>query len=416
MKNHKGRNSLIFAITGLIVVQTLIYLKYLDGYWHIVLAGFEAGTVGGIADWFAVKALFREIPIPFVRKHTNIIVKNRVKISDGIVDLITNEWLSPQLIKEKVSEVKITEKLLNLANNNQQVVSFLKQLLMKFVSHLENEKTHTFLSKIVINQFQKLKVGVFLGNSLNNFVEKESYQQLWALGLNSVHKIINSKETKVTLKETIKSQVANYKKESSLKSLLVTLGEGYNVIDHDSIADKLINTFNEVIEKTQTDPDYILRKNIDNQLILFATRLMNEEPKTTEMINDLKNKLVSDSTIRTIVNVLVSNLKEAVEDTSKLDLFLEKQYQHYFKILKENKTLQEKIDNFLKRTIEKLITENHHEIGKMVGENLANLDNEALVTQIEDKVGNDLQYIRLNGAIVGGCVGIIIALLRYLLF
>jgi uncharacterized membrane-anchored protein YjiN (DUF445 family) len=60
--------------------------------------GFEAATIGGFADWFAVSALFHEIP--FVRKHTNIIAKNREKLTEGIVDLVTNKWLSPNVIAE----------------------------------------------------------------------------------------------------------------------------------------------------------------------------------------------------------------------------------------------------------------------------------------------------------------------------
>ena len=78
---HIGRNSLYISVFGLILFYCLIELKVVSGWgWHIVLAGFEAATVGGIADWFAVTALFREIKLPFVRKHTNIIVKNRSKI------------------------------------------------------------------------------------------------------------------------------------------------------------------------------------------------------------------------------------------------------------------------------------------------------------------------------------------------
>jgi uncharacterized membrane-anchored protein YjiN (DUF445 family) len=64
-------------------------------------AGFEAATIGGFADWF-VSALFHEI-LPFVRKHTNII-KNREKLTEGIVDLVTNKWLSPNVIAEKLEK------------------------------------------------------------------------------------------------------------------------------------------------------------------------------------------------------------------------------------------------------------------------------------------------------------------------
>ena len=78
MKNKIGRNSLMFTLGGLILTQIGLHIGWLQGnIWSIIASGFEAGTVGGLADWFAVSALFHEIPIPIIRRHTNIIVKNR---------------------------------------------------------------------------------------------------------------------------------------------------------------------------------------------------------------------------------------------------------------------------------------------------------------------------------------------------
>jgi len=83
MKNKIGQISLLSTLGGLTVTQICIHVGWLQGYpWTILAAGFEAGTVGGLADWFAVSALFREIPIPIVRRHTNIIVKNRRQLTE----------------------------------------------------------------------------------------------------------------------------------------------------------------------------------------------------------------------------------------------------------------------------------------------------------------------------------------------
>jgi len=97
---------LIVSIAGLAVIEILFYAGAIEGeIWRIVEIGFEAATVGGIADWFAVSALFREIPIPvpFIKKHTNIIVNNRKKLTDGASDLVTSKWLSKESLKEKIS-------------------------------------------------------------------------------------------------------------------------------------------------------------------------------------------------------------------------------------------------------------------------------------------------------------------------
>ncbi len=404
-KNHKGRNSLIIAIIGLITIQLLIYFKYIGGYWHIVLAGFEAATIGGFADWFAVKALFREIPIPFVRKHTNIIVKNRAKISEGIVDLVTNEWLSPKVIKEKIAEISIVDKTLNSfeKGNSKKLIAFLQPILKQFSTSLN-------LNSFLETQMQRLNVGNYAGKFIKNSIGNKGYNNLWESILDTASKMLNSNETEEILKITIQNQIDNYKKESKLKGILVTLGETSNGIDRDSIAKKLLNSFNEIIENAKHNPQDAIRMKIDSYVLEFSEKLIHNDPETSEMITNIKNKLASIDW-NGISNTIVSKLKNDHE----LETFLNEQLQVLVEKLKQNEDLKSNIDASIKRTIEKIIAENHDEIGKMVETSLASLDDKELVTQIEEKVGNDLQYIRLNGAVVGGFVGIIIALLRMLL-
>ncbi|MBI4763204.1 MAG: DUF445 family protein [Deltaproteobacteria bacterium] len=88
MKSRIGPISLLSTLIGLAITRVGIHSGWLQGpVWPIVASGFEAGTVGGLADWFAVSVLFREVPLPFVRQHTNILVKNRRQLTEGIVDL-----------------------------------------------------------------------------------------------------------------------------------------------------------------------------------------------------------------------------------------------------------------------------------------------------------------------------------------
>jgi uncharacterized membrane-anchored protein YjiN (DUF445 family) len=140
MKKRIGIVSLLIAISGLIITFTSIRLGFLKNpCWKILLAGFEAATIGGFADWFAVRALFREIPIWSVRRHTNIIVKNRNKITEGVVDMITNKWLTPEVIKEKISGLSIAENILiylEEPQNKTRAVDFLRDILNRLTDHL----------------------------------------------------------------------------------------------------------------------------------------------------------------------------------------------------------------------------------------------------------------------------------------
>src|SRR5579863_6129873 len=94
-----GNASLLVAVGGLVAVETALRLHWVRGpAWQVLGRAFEASTVGGVADWFAVTALFREVPLPIVRRHTNIIAKNRARIVAAIADMVQNRWLSPAVI------------------------------------------------------------------------------------------------------------------------------------------------------------------------------------------------------------------------------------------------------------------------------------------------------------------------------
>lgn len=101
-KNYVGALSLAAANAGFAVMETLRHFSIAaTPAWSILQSGFEAGMMGGCADWFAVSALFRPIPTPrFCLPHTNIIVRSREKLSAGIVDMVQNRWLSPETLAE----------------------------------------------------------------------------------------------------------------------------------------------------------------------------------------------------------------------------------------------------------------------------------------------------------------------------
>lgn len=144
MKSKIGRNSLLIAISGFISFEIGIYFGALDGaIWRILATAFEAGTIGGLADWFAVSALFYEIPIPYVKKHTNIIVKNREKLTEGIVDLVTTKWLSPEVLEERLRHIKIADGLLQSLESDENVnrlLGFFSGIFMRISGEMDNPK------------------------------------------------------------------------------------------------------------------------------------------------------------------------------------------------------------------------------------------------------------------------------------
>src|SRR5215471_15798113 len=119
-----GALSLTVSIGGLITTEVALRHGWLAAPgWKILLQAFEAATVGGLADWFAVSALFREIPLPLTRRHTNIIIRNRRRIVDGIADMVQNRWLAPSVIREHLPNFSASQYVLEFLSRNDHLES-----------------------------------------------------------------------------------------------------------------------------------------------------------------------------------------------------------------------------------------------------------------------------------------------------
>ena len=422
-KNQIGRNSLIISIVGLVIVQLLIYVGYLKNeYWHILLSGFEAATIGGFADWFAVSALFYEIPIPIIKKHTNIIVRSRDKLSEGIVDLVTNKWLSPEVIKEKISDVPITEniiKILNEPQNNVLVTRFLKEIVSRLTANLDGPEVVHMLQAILKEQLKEIDLSTPLGNWLKKSIENGDHNQLWDMILNAAKKTMNDEATRKTLLNLVEKQLKAYKDEDFLKGLFIGAAGKVGVIDTDLIVDKIINSITDFVAEAEGISNHPFRNKFNASILEFSEGLIKGEPESIKVINDLQKGLVNNADTENVIQKILVNFKVSIENqlkegNSPLINFLKENIDTLLVELEADKTAQNKIDKWVKNTISELVGKYHHEIGEMVRFSLSKLNDVELVGQIEEKVGNDLQFIRLNGAIVGGFVGVVIATIRIL--
>jgi len=424
MKNKIGNISLLSTLGGLTVTQIGIHAGWLQGYpWIILAAGFEAGTVGGLADWFAVSALFREIPIPFVRRHTNIIVKNRRQLTEGVVDLVTNRWLSPDVIREKLSGVPIAEvlvKMLREPQNQSRAMEFLRDFLGRFADSLDAPEVTILLQKILKDQIEGIEIAVPLGNWMAGAISRGEHNRLWEMILSAAQNSINEDSIRGMLIDAVNGKIKEYKNEGIFKKLFVSIGEIIGGIEAGSVANKIINAVNEFIDEARNNTSHPARQKFDNSLLEFAQRLAGGDIDAHETINNFKKKLVENTDANEIIQNLLVRFKSTIVDQLKNNdtpfmTLLISNFQRLLKELESDKTAQLRIDAWMRETITTLINKYHHEIGNMVRSSLSKLDDIGLVNQIEEKVGNDLQYIRLNGAVVGGLVGIFFSIIKLLL-
>jgi len=420
-KNDIGRNSLLISIIGLIVLEGLLYFGYLKNeYWRILSFGFEAATIGGFADWFAVKALFKEIPIPFVRNHTNIIVKNRAKLSDGIVDLVSNKWLSTEIIKEKISNIPIITGLVSVLNepkNKDKAIELLKRGISSVSTKIDNPNTLKTFQNLLKDQIKSTDITIPLGEWLEKLIQKGEHEKLWNLLLDTSNKTIKGEATQSLLLQLVEEKIKGYKKENLSKGIIVKIAQVTGAIDSQSIVDRIMYSFNDFINEAKTDKNHSLRKKFNDKVTGFVGNLKEGNNDSLNIVTELKDNFLKSGDINNVITPILNNIKNGISNQledkdTPLSSLLKENIDKLILRLESDKKLQEKINISVKKTIDPLIEKYHHEIGALVNNSLSKLNDEELVEQIESKVGNDLQYIRLNGAIVGGAIGLIIALIR----
>ena len=421
MKNNLGSISLLVAFSGLVFFELLMHLDMLThSGWKIVIAGFEAATIGGFADWFAVRALFHDIPIPFIKKHTNIIVKNREKLTEGIVDLVTNKWLSPEVISEKLSEVDLASALLDFLqqpDSQKKSIGFIREIALKLSSELDNPPVVLAIQNILTKQIREIDLASPIGNWLEKAVKNGDHNKIWELLLEASENALNNVETKDLILLKLEEAIKEYSDKGLIKRATILLAKTTGGINLNSITMELLDKTRELLAEAKSNPQHPIRVKFDDWIIEFAQNLKNGEENTLFFIENLKTRLADHIETENTIQNLLSNWKDTVSsqlenDETSLMQFLIANLNRLVNDLQNDAAAQIKINTWIKDSISKLLNKFHNEIGNMVRNSLIKLDNKKLVEQIEGKVGNDLQYIRLNGAVVGGLVGIIIASIK----
>jgi uncharacterized membrane-anchored protein YjiN (DUF445 family) len=182
--SRAGSLSLVVASLGflggeLALSHGLIHGRIAD----LAIAGFEAATIGGVADWFAVSALFRHLPIPFIGRHTDIIVRNRARITEQIATAVEREWLAPAIVARTLSRLINARSLLTWladADRRQQAEGAARQLLGIAVRSLPGEELAPLLSRMLGDQLKGINLGQALGGWLEEALARGQLGALWA--------------------------------------------------------------------------------------------------------------------------------------------------------------------------------------------------------------------------------------------
>lgn len=376
---------------------------------EIIQGGFEAGLVGGLADWFAVTALFRHpmgIPIP----HTALLPKNRKRVTKGLINTLENEWLTKESITNKVKEMQLAQMVLQIAEREMQSDAVKKGIVTiaeKAIVSIDTEKLAVIIEKELKTYLHTINTNNILQVLVDQLVVQEYDEKTLDYILVKVKDWTAQDEARYQLGSLGMKAMENIKVDGFLQ---FTLKSFMNIVDEDKIGGILqkfiISNINSLQEADNSTRQLILAK-IRQEIINVK-----ENEALLKELENWKEKWIAnwDATDK-IKEMLEQVQKRAVAFVNNEEFadkyvipFLQKQMN---KIKEDEQTVQ-KIEDWLQKQVVSLVEKNHSKIGKLVQENLDKLDDKTLIEMIENNVGKDLQWIRVNGAVCGFMIGLVL--------
>lgn len=401
-KKIQLRNFKMFA-TGLFVLMALIFVgmtileKKNPAHWIGYLRAFsEAAMVGALADWFAVTALFH-YPLGIKIPHTNLIENSKERIGDNLGNFVVENFLSPENIRPYIQKIKISAFVgdwLSKERNQENLMKEVSTIVLDILNKLDDAEVVNFIGKKAKEMSDDLKFNEIIGNGLEYILDKKDHQRFVTnLSKQIKEYVLNNQQL---VKERVKSE----------SFFLVP-----KFVD-DGIADKITKGLSKYFEEVELNEDHSLRAEITQKLYEFSKEIQTEE-KWAEEFRNIKNDVLKEEKITQystdIWNSIKKSLsKELEEEQSSLKKYIQKNLAELSNNLKTDEKFQNKIDHWVRVTAYKYILKNTHQFGALISSTVGNWEGKELSEKLELEVGKDLQFIRVNGTIVGGLVGLVI--------
>ncbi|WP_322907300.1 DUF445 domain-containing protein [Paenibacillus campi] len=394
-----------FIVTLFLPQTTLVLL---------IQGGFEAGLVGGIADWFAVTALFRHplgLPIP----HTSLLTRNREKIIRSLISAMENELLNKESIENKLRQFKLFPFALSAITRQlgkKAIRRELINLVIPPVQRMDMEPIAHFVTSGLADYMHKADLQAAGNKVLTHMLTERYDEKVLDHLLKQVHNWASKPQNRDKLGKIALEQMENINL-GGFKGFAFQAFAG--MINEEMVGGILQNAIMSAMDNLQ-QPSNEYRESMLRELRVQMFQVVDDE-NTWVRVKDWAGDMLRGEAAQLFimerleeVRAMAIRMLERERDTGAKNLF-----RMYRTVIRELGKDQEKVrgwEDRLRNGIIHAVSRNHYRLGQLVKENLDQMDNDTLVHMLEEKVGQDLQWIRVNGAICGFIVGIILSLIH----
>ena len=396
--------SVLAATLALFVAaKALLHVHPVFGF---VAAFAEAATIGGLADWYAVVALFRRplgLPIP----HTAIIQSNQHRIADKLGEFIEQHFLEAAPVEAKLRQIDFGGFIADWLRDRKRstdLARFVLRLLPEAFSATETSGLMTFITRRVTAQLLSIDLAPLAAGTLRSFVADGKHQGLLDAILRAIHQTLTQAETMAIIRDKIRAELPTLLKLYRADRFLVN---------------RIVASATTFFEEVRNDPKHPFRGEFDRMLLSFVERLGSDQ-SFADRIDGLKRDLIARPELGNLARNIWSNTRAFIErsasgETQLLQQYLAKMFMEAGEVIAGDAELRAEINQGLVAVLRTVVADQKSGVSTFIADQVKAWDMEQLISLIEINVGKDLQYIRFNGSLIGGLAGLTLYTLEYLL-
>ncbi|QPF89743.1 DUF445 domain-containing protein [Bradyrhizobium commune] len=405
LRRVKALATLVLASTLLLFVVAKWLLPVHPAF-GFVAAFAEAATIGGLADWYAVVALFKRplgLPIP----HTAIIQSNQARIADKLGEFIQVHFLEAGPVEAKLKEIdfgSFVADWLRDRKRSDDLARFALRLLPEAVSATETSGLMTFIIRRMSSQLQAIDLAPLAAGTLRGFVAEGRHQILFDDLLRVMHETLHQKDTMAMIRDKVRAELPTLLRIYRADKFLVN---------------KLVSTATAFFDEVRSDPKHPFRGEFDRMVLTFVDRLGTDQAYI-DRIDGLKRDLLARPELADLARNVWANTRSFIErsasgETQVLQNHLAGMFVAAGEALAGDAELRGEINNGLVTVLRSFVADQKSGVSTFISDQVKSWNMTQLISLIEINIGRDLQYIRFNGSLIGGLAGLALYSVEFLL-
>jgi uncharacterized membrane-anchored protein YjiN (DUF445 family) len=387
--------------TGLLIAAAIVFVvtsifEVRHPWLGYIRATAEAAMVGAIADWFAVTALFRYpmgVPIP----HTAIIPTRKDRIGKSLGSFVQNNFLSPPVLVARIRGANVAQKLAQWLADPAHADTVGKHAAVGvkgLVQVVRDDVVQEIIEQSVMSRVRATQVAPLMGSVLTVVTADNRHQELLDSAIRLFDRLFD--ENRDALRDKIRRETPWWMPTA---------------VD-DQIYNKIVRSVENTLHEVTSNPEHPLRARFNDAMGEFVERLKNS-PEMITRGEELKEEVLRHPAVRGFSASIWADVKNSVlthseDPESEFQRRVGQAATRVGATLLENEELQDRVNSWVERSVLYVVEQYRHEVAALIETTVSAWDPEDTTRKIELQIGRDLQYIRINGTLVGGLVGLLI--------